>query len=904
MPGITVIAGDSFKEYAVPDGTTPLSFMRELYPETGNFPLPAICVYQGKPVLRAQWGEIALHGEAKAAFALVPRVGNKDGGSNPMAMLMTVAIMIAAAYSGPAASAAAVNAGAVTAGTLGATAVSVGVSIAVGMSLTMLANKIGLLPSTSAGQQEAIQNEAASPTYSINASGNMARLFQPEPELFGRMQIVADIVAKAWAQYIENDMYLYQVFGLGRGVSEQESMSFGGVKFWENGEVIDSALGTDIEVQIVEPGGRVTLFPDNVETSADVASQELLAPNQENAGWFGPFPVCPPGAKVNSILIDLYFPNGLGKFNELTGKLENYEVGWEFQYQILTDGGAAGGDWMPLNAGSRKMATQTPQRLTLKLEVADMRYQVRGRRTTDSADGTTTLEVLQWLSLRGMLPGTLRYNQTVVAVKIKASNTISSQASQQFTVIQTRKLPLWNQALKLWTEPVPTRSFAAAIAWAAKAELGGRLKDSQIDLDGLWAIDAEIEKRGWHCDAWIDGPYSIAGLITEMCAAACIIPQFGSPVLSFVLDAKPNRPVKHVFTPYNIVRGSFQPTYNTFTDQTPDDVCVSYLDEEAGFARRDVTAILPDSESKEPNQQQPLFIVNRRHAHAIGVYMAACNRYRRTGCVLQSGPIGRILNKGDVVSVNHPRLSDLASGKLVNWNEAELLLQLDPIPELPENMTTIYMTFARPNGSPWGPVKIAGINNGYAQIDISDYTSRLLSGEEVPFAWFTRGYDRMPTIWTLQGGRNFERRMIIQSIVPQDQYTYSFNLVNDDMRMYDLNIPVPEWQYRQTLPSIAMLDKPQYLTVEETGTADDPILVFSWMPVAGADGYDVSYSPDNRNWTRIGRFNRNTSTFSIEPGGYYLRVYAYNDHAQSSNASTFGLWNDPNESDPGEEETV
>ncbi len=108
------------------------------------------------------------------------------------------------------------------------------------------------------------------------------------------------------------------------------------------------------------------------------------------------------------------------------------------------------------------------------------------------------------------------------------------------------------------------------------------------------------------------------------------MPRLHGSVVSFVFD-RPDRPVRHEFTPYNIVRGSFQPAWGTYSDNSPDDVQVSYLDEDAGFASRDVRAVLPESEGRKPAQKTYLGIVSRSHAHKIGMAYAALRQCRQRG---------------------------------------------------------------------------------------------------------------------------------------------------------------------------------------------------------------------------------------------------------------------------------
>ena len=76
-------------------------------------------------------------------------------------------------------------------------------------------------------------------------------------------------------------------------------------------------------MRVVEPGGQVTLFPDNVVTSAEVQGIELPAIKCGRAGPKGPFAANPPGTLASEIAIDILLPKGcstrrmMGRWNRL-----------------------------------------------------------------------------------------------------------------------------------------------------------------------------------------------------------------------------------------------------------------------------------------------------------------------------------------------------------------------------------------------------------------------------------------------------------------------------------------------------------------------------------------------------------------------------------------------------------
>lgn len=1031
MPRVVLMCGQKVREvFDVPQGRTLQDVMFERNPETKNWSRPTICILGAQPVLRKDWESIALHGDDVAVFAELP-MGGGGGGSNPLQTIFTIAI-VAASLAAPYLAAASLGWGTVTA----AGAITwKGAMLSAGI---MMAGSIvsSLAFSQPTGQIGAAQAEQASPTYSLNGSGNQARLYQAEPESFGKIAVVPDIIADQWAQYINNEMYLYQVFGCGRGTYEHHELSFGDVAFWKDGRIIESAystesgdqytnklditmpqvmdggdwtaparavgegenartisvtlsfpdglhvwefqrlatdqdtgqtypvweraaatavvvieyreIGTDdwhelaqrsinknaqsaftelvqgktpyygeweirirnlstipaestgsigsgvfehtytkenarkivlqnvstvsvpVYIQFVEAGDTVTLFPDNVEISSNVASQELIAPNADGHATIGPFAVNSPGTAITQILLSYVAPSGIGQYSD-NGSLYDYSVSIAAEYQQIDDEGTAISDWQTLRNTTLTAGTLTAQRRTETCNVSSGRYQVRVRRTSDKRTDDRAVETVQWESMVGIIPGSLFYGQSAIAIKLKATNTLSQSAANNFKVLQTRKLPLYDMKTRQWSEPQPTRAFAAAMSHVVKAKWGGNLVDRQIDLEALWRIGEELEAKNWHFDACIDGEYTVWQLVTEICEAYRVVPRAAGSVLSFIMD-KAGRPVKHVFTPYDIVRGSFSPTWNTFSDDTPDDVLVSYLDEEVGYIQRDVRAKLPESESRKTATQTYLGVCNRDHAHKIGLFKAACNRWRRLGCEFETEGVGRNLNLGDVISVTHPRFRNTLAGTLEAWNESALVLKLNCAISVDDDAVS-YMSLTRPDGTPWGPVKLLWVDGDMARLDPTDYAALIMQGMESPFTWLTVGNDRMPTVWTLQAGREFTRRYIITGITPQSLYRYKISCINDDDRVEDYSdMPTPPWEYRSNLPTADTLPEPQNLQVTVTSSAMGKTVFASWSEVQGATSYEIQYGADGINWTRYGQVNVSSVTFQLGMGTVWLRV--------------------------------
>lgn len=1006
------------------DGLTLEQAARTLFPDTeGKFPSPVIALVGDTPAIRdlGDW-DFPLHGAQVQFRALA--MGGGGGGSNPLQMVMQIAIIALAA------------AATWYIGGLGGTFLGLGMGFWGGMAgagIMMLGTLLmgalfqQQLPS---GQLGALNAAQASPTYSINSSGNQVRMYQVEPECFGRMKIVNDYVANTWTQYIGNDQYGYFVYGIGRGRYEVESLQFGETVFWKDGDFVEDSgyfndentinkavniqlltkeengdwvevcinkktknlnfeismpegvgrfedflsnklisgkirisltgeyfhngewhsafyysedLGPDkqiiskpiqqesisiekkleeslyiekirikndsafykseektfyrqkivlsgiiysqssIQIEFIEPGGSVTIFPDNVFTSDEVSGQELFAPNDEEfSGAIGPYTTNPPGTTTNKLLFDFIFQKGIGRYND-QGQLGDYTVTWRIDFRTVDDLGEGTSEWATLADLSyhdpEGKGTPTPQRLTYTYDVTPARYQVRVVRTSDTTGDGKTLDSLVWGALRAMLPGTYTYPISCIALSIKGTNALTQGASQQFSSIVTRKLPLYDRTTKTWSEEVPTRSWAAAVSSVCRSAWGGRLADSSIDLDTLWSIDERLQAKGWNYDAYIDGAYLVWQLISEMCQSQCVIPRLVGPVLSFVED-RADRPATFALTPRNIVRNTFGVTYVTYTDETPDDVTVEYLDADAGFQQRDVTATLPESESEEPASLSILGITNRDHAHDVAVAYAAHNRWQRIVVECQTEALGRIINKGDICTVAHPRFRNTAAGAVADWNESTLSLRLirDMGKLYPDGYDgPIYFALSKPNGGIWGPCLIEPPTPtaSVVRFNSGDYSTLILQGHGSPFEWLRDGKDSLPTTWTAYTAREYQRRMVVDEVTSSDGLRYNLRLLNDDPRIYQYDdIPTPPWQGRGQLPTVDKLTPPENVRgVVESRTS----VLLVWSGVPGATWYDVELSSTGKTWASAGRATLMQMRLTVAPGKVYARVRAAND---------------------------
>lgn len=171
--------------------------------QIGKENTPFICLVNGNPVLRKEWDSLKIRAMDHVAFVNLLQ-GGGGGGSNPLRVVGMVALVVATVASYGAASAAW--------GAVWGATVAAGVSIGGGMLINAL---VPPPKPTLNGTSYAVSSQ--SPTYSLQAQGNQARLGNPIPVIYGRHLVYPDFASQPYYEYIDNEQYVYQLHCIGQG---------------------------------------------------------------------------------------------------------------------------------------------------------------------------------------------------------------------------------------------------------------------------------------------------------------------------------------------------------------------------------------------------------------------------------------------------------------------------------------------------------------------------------------------------------------------------------------------------------------------------------------------------------------------------------------------------------------
>ena len=803
--------------------------VRSLAPKTQQ---PFIAILNGQPLLRAGWNR-RLRNNDHLAFVALPLGG---GDSNPLQMVLMIALIVAAPY-----------AAAGLAGAMGVTS-TVGIGLlqaGVMMAGQMLINAIVPPPRPPSPQQNAAL-AAPSPTYDLGAQGNYARLKSAIPVQYGRMRFPPDFAAQPYGEYAGNEQFLYQLFCLGQGAFDIEAITI---------EDTPIANFSEITYEVVPPGGTVTLYPANVITSVEVAGQEAITSTA-----LGPFVANASGTVLNAIAIDVVASRGLF-YAQDDGNLGSKTISWQVEARPIDSAGAPLAAFALLGSESLTGATNTPQRRSYRYSVSNGRYEVKLTRTDAKDTSSRAGHELNWVGLRGYLPGVQQYgNVTMLAMRMRASNNLSQAASRKVFVTATRKLKTWNPTTGWSATESATRSMVWALADAARnIDYGAELPDARLGLAELFALDGVLSARNDYFDGRFDNALTFWEALSQIAKTGRAKPYMQGGLLHLARDGTQTVPVA-LFNMRNIVRGSFSVNYAVTTSDTADAIDATYFDEQV-WAQRPVRAALIGSAEQSVADVELFGITNRNHAWRESIYQLAATKYRSKSIKFTAEMEGFIPSFGDLIAISHDMPQWGQSAEAVSWNSGTNTLRLSE----PVTFTTgtHYIGLARRDNSVDGPYVVT------PGVDANTVVLATAPG----FTPYTGDAEERTRI-AFGPGVAWSQLALVSAIRPKGHTQVEIECVNYDDRVNTADATgVPPAAAVSTLPTtITVPAITGTLTVVAGGSVESPTLSASWQAASAAQTYLIEHSSDGTLWTHLNEVSTTSYAFSVAPGNHWLRV--------------------------------
>lgn len=787
---------------------------------------PVVCWYNGKPLLRKGWNRRVKHGDVVAFIAY-----QRGGGGGFLRTIASIGMIFAAPYLAQMALGTTFGAYAATALGGNSTFLSVAGGL-IGLAGNMLFNAILPGPKQPSQQSFAADMQAASPTYSLTAQGNSARLDQPIPVQYGRTRGYLDFAASPYQEFSGNQQYLYQLLVVGQGAHAIEKIQI---------EDTDIQNFSGAVWEVLQPGQRVTLFPVNVVQSVEVAGAELLT----NA-TLGGYTVNQAGTKINAVGFDLVFPGGLYYAND-QGTLDTRSVTVQFEVRKIDDVGLPLGGWTVVGNETISEATNTAIRRSYRYAVADGRYEGRATRVNAKDTSSRAANVVNWAGMRGYMPDTTDFgNVTMLAVRLLADAQLSAQAARKINVISTRMLPTWNPNTG-WSAPVATRSIAWALADICRASYGAAMGDDAYHLAGLYALDQTWAARGDTFDARFDTKGTVGEALSIVARAGRSKWYQQGGMVRFWRDQPQSIP-KMVFSADNIVEGSFQMHFSPVVSDSSDAVRLTYLDERF-WAPRDVDCVPAGSLGNRPQTFNAFGMQKREQVVREGMHMAECSRRRRVFASFSVEREGEIPGYGALIGVSHDMPGWGQSGHCIGWDQAAKRLFVSN-PLVWVDGENHFVRLVRRNGQPTAKIQVTKdpvYEN--AVILASDPTTG-----DGAMAIETAAGPRERTRYLFGTSSQIYVEMLVMSVKPQKGNNgprYQIEGVVDDPLVHQAeNMTLPDAP-GMTLPSVPSAPTVTGLIVNEVGTPAAPVLQLSWNPAPGAAYYCCEYTLDGLTWRRF-----------------------------------------------------
>mgnify|MGYP005841858243 FL=1 len=787
-----------------PVGMTVRGWLEQRQPGFVEFERPTICLFNGQPLLRADWPKrIVGPGDVVCFMPVLSAIS------------AIVAIVIAV--------------------------VSIAVSVAIALSMPTQG---------AAGAQ-------SEPVYSIRGQTNDRRLGEPIEVVYGKTRVWPSYASRPYYRYQDNDQYLHVLLCIGQGEYEVHQILIGET---------DITSFEEVQYEIVPPGSQPTLFRVNVFVSAEVGGQRLYGPNEPNYptpdGWVGPFAICPPGQQVDRIEVDFVYPKGLGRVDR-KGKIKNQTVNYEIAWRTIDDSGNPTGPWIT-TALTDTMRTVTPQRRTQGWNVTAARYEVRARRTNNYTDDYRYSNELVWDGLRGYAAsGEHDYGSvTLLAIRARATANLNDRTQNRISAIVTRKLPVRDSAGN-WTAPIATRSAVWAFADVFRAQYGGRLADQFLDWAALEALDAELAARGDTFDGVLRDESTVWQAATIIARAVRAVPLLSGSLITMRRDAPLSVPVT-MFSPQNMIEGTFEWQVRLRDPNEPDSLNVEYTDPDTGYKQETVLCSLPGETSDRPENLRLFGVGSRAQAYREGMFALAVRRFRRESITFETGLEGHIPSYGDLVWISHdvPRWEQ--SFWVVDAREVSPGVYLVKASEpLVEESAPSRVVLRGRRGEVLGP---------YDAVVQSDPTMLLVTIGGA-FDWLLGG-DTEP-VMGLFGPVSSQRLLArVEEITPQGSERVKLRVVPYDARVhqYDgLTVPPLVKPASEGLnPDAPTVTNLRLSQVE----SEEPMIQASWSAASGAVRYLVETSTDGVHWVRAAETWNTGVVLRVEFGLVYVRVAA------------------------------
>lgn len=728
--------------------------------------LDVIAYVNGDVVPRLNWGEFKLKEGDEVVLKQRVAGGGGQGGSNPLQIVLMVAVLVLAIYTGGVA-AAAYGGWGTTAGALAGSLAQAAVMVAGALLVNALFPPV--MPKGMKQEQ----------TYILSGQSNQARLGEPVPLAVGTVKMYPDLAARPFGEQDGDDSYLNTIFNYG----------FGDLVI-ANTKIGTTNLGDFQEVtyQWSDANNKLSLFPSNVDS---IEGGEL----SPDTGWVTKT------TSINTTLIALDIGGALYRTDD-TGKATDLAV--DIEIQISPHGANTWTAWTGAKTGNTYQeiigdfnrdvenyiwnngvvilwnGSTKPLRFSTYQTVDKGQYDVRVRRITKEYTSTKKTAQIAWGQMRCYQPDDATYsNQTRLAVRIRATGQLNGTIDSLNSIVSAR-IPVWTGSA--WTTAVSSNPAWIFLYLARglrdgnnKRLFGAGLADSRIDIAGIKEWGLWCDSKGLECNYVFNSSMTVYEMLTLVarCGRAAVSWQKG--VVGVVYD-KESLPVTQLFTPANILNDSFSVTY--LTKNIADQITVKFNNKDLDYQEDTVSVNMPGvTEPENPVEIPLLGVTTPNVAFKEAALQAARQYYNRRRVSWDTDIEGLVCSKGDVVSLSHDLTSWAVGGRLITANTTHLQLDRDVTFS---SANTHYISIRQPSGT----ITTATVVNPYAGSNVT--TANIVMTSPLSFNPSTDTYnDPRDYMWMFDPKATPGKKLKVVSVVPNGENKVTINAIDEVPEYYD-----------------------------------------------------------------------------------------------------------------------
>lgn len=506
------------------------------------FSRPVLCVVDGDIWGRADW-DCPVPADGVVRFVEFPRGG---GGSNPLQIIATIAIVALSIYTGGLVGAAY--------GAAWGSLASAGVMIVGSLLLGML------FPY----QSQSSRSDLGTPDtiYSVGASNRM-RIGEPYAERFGTRKFFPDFAQGSFTRIEGQDQYLYGLFVLGIG-------HFSGISVYIDKTPLTNYAGSTYN--IIQPGNAPAIVTRVCWTCSEAGGQELETTSIQ-------YIVNPRGTVIYSIEYDVLFGSGLVRYDD-RGNRQSASVTVAAEVRLVDDYGNALSGWATFHVRTYSAASKDPLRFGNEVGVplGGGRYEIKIWRTAPPSESSQTVDRVSLVGIRGFggnHPAVA--GVTMLEVKIKATDQLNGEVASKINAVATRMLnPV--TATGFGGSLVATRSIVDAVAYMVTSANGGKQSASLLVWDEMFAARSLFDTEGYFFDWGFTSRVSVMDAAATAARCGLAVPFTPGGLFCLALDRAKAMPSLAFSGATGIDKDSLKITHDFKTPDTPDHVRVAYTD--------------------------------------------------------------------------------------------------------------------------------------------------------------------------------------------------------------------------------------------------------------------------------------------------------------------------------------